>query len=83
MDLSNMDISGLLSTFGIGGALVWYLYYNTAVTLPKLHEHYSAILNDVTKEFTAALKEEREASSREFQLFRDQAKEARCLYRDK
>lgn len=70
MDLSNMDLSGLLSTFGIGGALVWYMYYTTSVAQPKLHEHYSKILTDLTKEFTTELKAERasrEASARERQ----------------
>jgi hypothetical protein len=80
MDLSNMDLSGLLSTFGIGGALVWYLYYNTSVTLPALHEHYSKVLTEMGKEFTAALKEERDASAREFAAFRESAKEGRCFY---
>lgn len=80
MDLSNMDLSGLLSTFGIGGALVWYLYYNTSVTLPNLHENYSKVLTDMGKEFTAALKEEREASAREFEKLRNSmAKDGRCL----
>lgn len=74
MDLSNIDMSGLLSTFGIGGVLIWYLYYTTSVTLPKLHEHYAEVLNGMAKEFTQALKDEREA-------FRETARDGRCLLR--
>lgn len=77
------DILGLVQAFGIGGVLVWYLYYNTSVAMPKLHDKYTDSMAAMAKEFTAALKEEREASAREFQLFRDQSKEARCFYREK
>ena len=35
---------GFISNFGIGGVLVWYLYYTTSVLVPRMHDtHQSAI----------------------------------------
>jgi len=73
-------IGSVLSTLGIGGALVWYLYYTTSVTMPKRDDHYSQTLNEITKEFTTCLKEERDYRRTEIIELKAVIRESRCLF---
>ena len=75
-------VSGLISTLGIGGALVWYLYYTTSVTMPKRDEHYSKVLTEITSNFTESLREEREFRRVETQEMKAIIRESRCRMTD-
>ena len=56
----DMDPNGLITSLGIGGALVWYLYYTTSVTGPKRDEAFTKALESITDKFTSELEKERE-----------------------
>jgi thiamine phosphate synthase YjbQ (UPF0047 family) len=82
MDVDPNMISGLVTSFGIGGALVWYMYYTTSVTIPKLNEHNSSVLKEITSNFTESLKEEREFRRAETSDMKAMIREARCRMSD-
>ena len=48
-----------LSSAGIGGVLVWYLYYTTSVLVPRMHDTHQAAIREIVAEFRSDLKEER------------------------
>lgn len=52
-------LSGLATTLGIGGALVWYLWYTVSVAQPKRDEIFTSTIEKVSAGFTECLKEER------------------------
>jgi hypothetical protein len=55
-----LDWFGILSNIGIGGVLVWYLYYTTSVLWPKIHDQQSSAIREIVSEFRADLREERQ-----------------------
>lgn len=60
---SKMDMDALtaiVSTLGVSGVLVWYLYYTTAVTIPKRDEIYTASVERIANNFADTLREERQ-----------------------
>ena len=54
--------AGLIGQMGIGGVLVWYLYYTTSVLMPRLHEQHQAAIDVIINQFREDLRLEREAS---------------------
>lgn len=50
---------GFISNFGIGGVLVWYLYYTTSVLVPRMQDTHQAAIREIVAEFRSDLKDER------------------------
>ena len=73
-------ITSLVSSLGIGGVLVWYLYYNVSVVLPKKDEHFRAAVDQITERFTATLREEREFRATEMQRLEHMFERSECRY---
>lgn len=82
MEVDPNMISGLISTLGIGGALVWYMYYTTSVTMPKRDDHYSNVLKEITASFTESLREERDFRRMETLEMKQIIRESRCRMND-
>lgn len=53
------DWLAFIANFGIGGILVWYLYYTTSVLAPRTHDAHQAAIREIVAEFRSDLKEER------------------------
>lgn len=82
--IANIEIepfNALLTNFGVVGALVWYMWYNTSSTMPALvHDHRKA-MERVTELFTESLAEERRARKEELGELKSWIREeARCDY---
>ena len=90
---NTMDvITTLVTNLGVLGALVWYMYYTTAVTIPKINTTHSeaykelidqnnAALNKIATDFTSSLAEEREARKEEVTALKEWIRnEAKCNY---
>jgi hypothetical protein len=80
--MESMDpqvISQLISTLGIGGVLVWYLYYTTTVTMPQRDQHYTDAITAITESFTDTLKEEREFRREETKEMKQIVRDHRCM----
>ena len=71
-----------IKVFGVPGVLVWYLWYDTAVSRPKRDEaaaaqierlvgHYNGIIDRIAADFTQTIREERQARREEIQMLRD------------
>lgn len=74
-------ISSLVSTLGVGGVLVWYLYHTTSKTIPDLTDRYLLSQKEIAGEFSKALKEEREYRRDEIDALKAWIKsEAACKY---
>lgn len=74
-------ITSLVSTVGVTGALVWYLYHNTTRTIPDLTEKYTRSMEKVSDEFSSTLKEERVYRREEIEALRTWIRnEAGCKY---
>lgn len=60
----------LVSTVGVSGVLVWYLYHTTTKTIPDLAEKHSKSMESITERFTETLTEtlEKEQAAHERQL---------------
>jgi hypothetical protein len=56
------DWAGLVGQLGIGGILVWYLYYTTSVLMPKIHDQHHSAISEIVTQFREDLRLEREAS---------------------
>lgn len=55
-----LDWFSVFSNLGIGGVLVWYLYYTTSVLWPKIHETHQSAITAIIAEFRTDLREERQ-----------------------
>jgi hypothetical protein len=77
-----MDIAtSLVTNLGVLGALVWYLYYTTAVAIPRIVKDHDKAIKETTDNFTQALKEERLARKEELETLKEWIKsEASCRY---
>lgn len=53
-------IVSLCSSLGITGCLIWYLYHNTAILIPRLTDKHSSTMEKITDKFSDTLREERE-----------------------
>jgi predicted PurR-regulated permease PerM len=85
-------VSTLVSSLGVVGALVWYLYHNTTTTIPNLtkqytesqervSERFAETQKAITDNFSATLREEREYRKQEIGALQQWIKsEASCKY---
>ena len=76
-------ITQVISSLGVVGALVWYLYFNTTVTIPGLTAKHSETMEKITEQFSRNLCEEREQRRMELELLKSWIKtEASCKFRE-
>jgi len=85
-------ITGIISSLGVVGALVWYLYHNTTTTIPNLTKLYTDsqekvaanfanIQKDIANNFASTLEQERSYRKQEIQALQQWIKsEASCKY---
>jgi len=74
-------ITSLVSTLGVVGALVWYLYHNTTKTIPDLTEKYTKANEKIATDFANTLKEERQYRREEINSLKTWIHtEASCRY---
>jgi hypothetical protein len=73
-------IASLVGTVGVTGALCWYLYQTTAVTIPNLTEKHSQSIDKITERFTDTLKDEREYRRIEIEGMKQFIKQEGCRY---
>jgi hypothetical protein len=73
-------IASLVGTVGVTGALCWYLYQTTAVTIPNLTEKHSQSIDKITERFTDTLKDEREYRRVEIEGMKQFIKQEGCRY---
>ena len=73
-------IASLVGTLGVTGALCWYLYQTTAVTIPNLTEKHSQTMDKITERFTDTLKDEREYRRVEIEGMKQFIKQEGCRF---
>ena len=74
-------ITSIISSLGVVGALVWYLYHNTTKTIPDLTEKYTRTNETIANKFTETLKEERAYRKEEIRSLQQWiSSEAACRY---
>lgn len=85
-------ITSLVSTLGVGGALVWYLYHNTTKTIPdltrqhnesqeKIAEKFADTQEKISERFSSTLAEERAYRKQEISALQEWIRhEASCKY---
>lgn len=85
-------IGGIISSLGVVGALVWYLYHNTTKTIPEMQQRYldsqkeivaihTASHERISDEFARTLAEEREYRKQEITQLKTWIEtEASCKY---
>lgn len=91
-EISPDAMSGIVSSLGVLGVLVWYLYYTTTKTLPDLNKsHNEAMQNivikhnesvkQITDSFEKSLLDERNDRRQELDTLKQWIKaEASCQY---
>lgn len=76
-------VTSLISSLGVVGALVWYLYFNTSKTIPELVRQHSETMDKISNNFTSNLREEREQRRQELELLKVWIKtEASCKFHE-
>lgn len=90
--ISTEVVSTLVSSLGVVGALVWYLYHNTTKTIPDLTKQYTESQEKIASQFAATqertasnfadtLKEERSYRAQEIKALQEWIRsEASCKY---
>lgn len=73
-------IASLVGTLGVTGALVWYLYFTTAKTIPSLTTKHSETMERITEKFGDTLREEREFRRQESEGMKQFIKQEGCKY---
>lgn len=74
-------ITTVISSLGVVGALVWYMYHNTTTTIPNLTKQYTDSQEKIATNFTETLKEERQYRREEIHALQSWIKsEASCKY---
>lgn len=73
-------ISSLVGTIGVTGALVWYLYWTTAKTIPSLTTKHSETMERIADKFSDTLREEREFRRQESEGMKQFIKQEGCKY---
>lgn len=75
-------VGGLVSSLGVVGTLVWYLYHNTTKTIPEITDRYTSTIEKITDKFSATLEQERVYRKEEIDSLKDWIKtEAGCRYK--
>jgi len=75
-------IVSLVGSLGVTGCLVWYLYYNTAVAIPRLTDKHSESMDKITDKFSDTLREEREFRRSEFADLKTFIKSEGCKHQE-
>lgn len=90
--ISTELVTSLVSSLGIAGVLVWFLYHTTTKTIPEKDEahrsevkeitkNYSDTVQNVTNKFADTLKEERVYRQQEVEMLKGWIRnEASCRY---
>lgn len=85
-------ITAIVSSLGVVGALVWYLYFNTTTTIPNLTKQYTEsqekvatkfadTQDKIAQNFAQTLQEERNYRKQEIAALQQWIKsEASCKY---
>lgn len=85
-------ITGIISSLGVVGALVWYLYHNTTTTIPgltklytesqeKVAANFANTQKDIANNFASTLEQERSYRKQEIAALQQWIKtEASCKY---
>lgn len=74
-------VTSLVSSLGVVGALVWYLYHNTTKTIPELTDKYTKTNEAIATRFSETLREERAYRREEIDSLKTWIKvEATCRY---
>lgn len=85
-------ITDVISTLGVAGSLVWYLWHTNTKTMPELRKEHAETLEKVTAKYTASiesisnnfsqlLREERTYRQEEIKALKDWIRhEASCKY---
>ena len=77
-------ITQVISSLGVVGALVWYLYFNTTVTIPGLTKTHSEAMEKIADNFSNTLMEERKNRIMELDLLKSWIRtEAACKFGEK
>ena len=86
------EITSIVSSLGVVGALVWYLYHNTTTTIPNLTKQYTDsqekvaakfadTQNNIAENFANTFEEERNYRKQEISALQQWIKsEASCKY---
>ena len=73
-------ITKLVSSLGVGGVLVWYLYHTTTKTIPILTDKYLESQQKISDSFTKSLESERTFRREETKAMRDFIESDGCKY---
>ena len=74
-------ITQVISSLGVVGALVWYLWHNTTVTIPGLTKTHSDAMEKITDKFSISLSEERKQRIMELEMLKSWiTSEAACKF---
>ena len=73
-------LASLVGTLGVTGALVWYLYYTTARTIPRLTDKHGEVMDRISKDFSQTLREERDFRQQEAESLRRFIRDEGCRY---
>ena len=80
MEVNNDLIVQLVANLGIGGVLVWYLYYTTTKTIPDIVDKHNTTIERISTQFTATIEKERVSRENESERTR-QVMQRVCSYR--
>jgi hypothetical protein len=76
-------ITQVISSLGVVGALVWYLWHNTTVTIPGLTKTHSDAMEKITEKFSVSLADERKQRIMELEMLKTWiTNEASCKFRE-
>ena len=76
-------ISSLVSSIGVVGALVWYLYFNTTKTIPDLTRQYTESTERIASQFAETMESEREYRREEISNLKEWiSNESKCRYNE-
>jgi len=79
--MTTEGVGSLVSSAGVLGALIWYLYHTTTKTLPDIVKSHNENIEKVTLKFTESQEQEREYRKAEIQALKEWIHaEARCQY---
>lgn len=75
-------IVSLTSSLGVVGCLIWYLYFNTVYTIPRLTDKHADSIDKITDKFSDTLREEREFRRTEFADLKTYIKSEGCKHKE-
>ena len=83
--MESESVLQIVSSLGVAAVLGWYLYYTTTVSFPKMNdatlnrmdrmqEKQNVVIENVCKDFTTCLREERIVRRDELMILRNELK---------